>query len=203
MIKGRTLSATTLRLILAIALFGIAVIAGVAIDFIIKNGLRPFAVDVSHVVIDASASQNNIQNLQKIQKELADQKDAIDRASSIVAESRSYEYQDQIITDLNDYATKAGISITNIDFSAVAATTQPTASPTTTPKAPTTSAPTGVKTLPISVTIKNPVVYDNLLHFIKSVEQNLTKMQISKISLAKGTGGDISSEVLTVEVYVR
>jgi hypothetical protein len=200
MMKGKPLTATMLRLVLCSLLFAIAIVAGIIITIMLDDQLKPFAVDVSHTVIDANASNDNVQKIQKIQKELANDKDAIDRASSIVADSQSYEYQDQIITDLNDYANRASIVITNIDFSAGTAskgTTTPAATP-----AP--AGPTGVKSTPISVTLKNPVVYDNLLRFIKSIEQNLTKMQISKVSLAKGAGSnDISSEVLTIEVYIR
>jgi hypothetical protein len=159
------------------------------------------AIDVSHVVVDADASQSNIQTLQKIQKELASQKDVIARAGDIVADSQSYQYQNQIIGDLNDYARKAGINITNIDFVAAAPTTAPSAGATTTP---TVIAPAGVKSTSVSITLQNPVPYDSMLHFIYSIEQNLTKMQISKVGLAKGsTGSAVASEVLTIQVYIK
>jgi hypothetical protein len=203
-LKLKRLNATTLRLILSVSLFLIAA-AGVAGFTFAKGYLQTVAIDTSHSVVDASASQDNLQTLQKIQKILVADKDVIARTSSIVADSQSYQYQDQIIGDLNNYASKAGISITNLDFSA--ATTAATPSPTTshpTPGSATPIQPTGVKSTSVAVTLNNPVGYDNLLTFIRSVEQNLTKMQISRVSLSKGTDSNsVSSDVLTIEVYIK
>lgn len=195
-----SLTATGLRLILSALLLVIAVTASVAI-YVLNKSLASYATEVSHATADAGASQNNIQALQKVQRELSANKAIIERTNNIVADSQSYQYQDQIITDINDYASKAGIGITNIDFGA---STAPTATPGkagTVP--PSTVTVIGVKSTSVSITIKNPVVYNNLLRFIHSIEQNLTKMQVSRIGLVKGTGSDITSEVLTIEVYIK
>jgi hypothetical protein len=119
-----------------------------------------------------------------------------------VADSQSYQYQNQIIGDLNDYANKAGIAITSIDF--VADTPAATTTPPAGTRTPTTIAPAGVKSTSVSITLQNPVPYDNMLRFIHSIEQNLTKMQISKIGLAKGSSGNaVTSEILTIQVYIK
>lgn len=200
----KSLTATQLRLILSGSLLFVAIAAGVAIHFA-NESLRGYATDISHVTADANASQDNVQTLQKIEKELKEYKEVVARASGIVAESQSYQYQDQIITDLNEYAKKAGIAITNLDFSASTTTTPAAPAASVVPAAPTaTATPTGVKSTSVSVTIKNPVVYNNLLRFIKSIEQNLTKMQISRVGLSKDpTTGGIASEAFTIEVYIK
>jgi hypothetical protein len=198
--KGKPLTPTSLRLILSVSLFVVTGIGGVAFSFLNEN-LARVAVDVNHKVVDASASQNNLQTLQSIQRQLEEKKDVVERARSIVADSQSYQYQDQIITDLSDYAKRSNIEITNMDFSA---TTQAGAASKTTPSTLTVPVPTGVKSTSVSVTLKNPVVYNNLLQFVYSIEQNLTKMQVSKVGLSKdATGGGITSDLLTIEVYVR
>ena len=44
----------------------------------------------------------------------------------------------------------------------------------------------------------------SMLRFVKSIEQNLTKMQISKIGLSKdANSNNVTSDVLTIEVYIR
>jgi hypothetical protein len=198
--KGKPLTPTGLRLILSISLFVITGIGGVAFSFV-NETLEKVAIDVNHKAVDASASQNNFQTLQSIQHQLEEKKDVVERARSIVADSQSYQYQDQIITDLSDYAKRSNIEITNMDFSAA---TQAGAAPKTTPSALTAPTPTGVKSTSVSVTLKNPVNYNNLLQFIYAIEQNLTKMQVSKVGLSKdATGGGITSDLLTIEVYVR
>ena len=194
------MTATRLRLILSASLFVIILIAGVSFS-LIDGTLRDMATDVSHTTADAEASRDSVQTLQKVQQELTADADVITRASNIVAESQSYQYQDQIVNDLNDYANKAGVSVTSLDFGATTTTPAASASPTPTSSAP---AVAGVNSKTVTVAIKNPVNYNNLLHFIRSIEQNLTKMQISKVGISKGSSGnDVSSDILTIQVYVR
>ena len=198
MTKGRPLQATTLRLILIVLLFVIA-IAATGIFIFVTDRLRDTATEASHILAKANSSQNDIQILQRIESELAKNKEVAERARSIVADSQSYQYQDQIIKDLTDYAVRSGITITNFDFKTTQSSTPGTQSPPATGQ----PAPTGVKSTSVSITLKNPVPYDNILRFIHSIEQNLTKMQISKIGLSKETGGNVISDSLTIEVYVR
>lgn len=201
--KSNGMTATKLRLILSVSLFAILLITGGAV-FYADQQLQVYAVTVSHSVIDANASQDSVSTLQSIQQTLNDDKDIITKTNSIVADSQSYQYQDQIINDINGYAAKAGIGITNIDFPTTTATPSAGTTAPTTSVTPTTATPSGVKSTSVEVTIKNPVGYNNFLQFIHSIENNLTRMQIQKISVSKGTGGsDISSDVLTLQVYVR
>lgn len=197
--KMKSLRASSLRLILTLSLFVVTALTGLGFSFWV-DVLKADAVETSKQQAAAINSQSDVQTLQHIQSELEHNKAVVERASSIVAESQSYQYQDQIIKDITDYAGRSGIGITNIDF----ADTKVTA-PSAAPQQPqsTTPAPTGVKSTSVSITIKNPVDYNNLLRFIHSIEQNLTKMQISRIGLSKETTGNISSDALTIEVYVR
>jgi len=202
--KHRTLTATSLRLALSVSLFAIALLAG-GLFYFADGQLHGVAVNVSHALVDASTSQNNVQVLQQIERQLADDKDVIARAKSIVADSQSYQYQDQIVGDLNKYAGKSGIPITNIAFSNGSSTSSAPATNKTQTTSPQAAAPSGVKTTSVSVTLENPVGYQNFLKFLRYIEDNLTKMQVQKISLSKGTGSgdDVASDVLTIQVYVR
>lgn len=199
MSKGRPLTATTLRLILIVSMFIIAAL-GVAGFSFVADGLRETANGVSQTVAEANASQNNVQVLQQVQTKLAQDKDAVERARNIVAESQSYQYQNQIISDLTDYANRSSIGITNIDFGATKSTS--TQNTTTQPQQQTT-APSGVNSTTVTITLQNPVDYNALLKFIHAIEQNLTKMQISAVSISKDATGKITSDTLAIEVYVR
>jgi hypothetical protein len=202
----KNLTPTKLRLALSIGLF-LTLIAAGAIFYFANNSLRNTATSVSHKVADAEASRNSIANLKKVEKFLAEQNDTIERVNSIVADSQSYQYQDQIILDLNAYAAKAGISITNFDFVATtAAAPAATATPpgATVPPAGASAPTVNVKSTTVSITVDNPVDYVKLLKFIKSIEQNLTKMQISKVSLSKGAApNEVTTDSLAIEIYVR
>lgn len=197
--KKLHLTPKNLRIMLSISLFVIIAAAG-TLAFISYKGLKETAITVSHTSLDANASQNNLRILQQLKDKLAEEKENINRANSIVAESQSYQYQDQIIADLKDYANRVGIEITNIDFSAT--TVSNTGAGSQQSAASSLPPPTGVKSMTVSVALKNPINYNALLQFLNFIEQNLTKMQISKITLAKDESG-VSSEALSIEVYVR
>jgi hypothetical protein len=203
--KELNISASRFRLILICSLFLIA-LAGTGIFWYTDDMLKNFAIEVNHTSVDASASRDDIQTLQRLQKELADNKDVVDKASSIVAESKSYQYQNQIIQDLNGYAAQAGITIVDMKFpdDTSGATTPQGSTSATQPGANTTKKIDGVKSVTADITLKNPVNYNSLLKFIQSIEMNLTKMQISKVSLSKDTNSsNVISDALTVQVYVR
>lgn len=205
--KKYNLTASRFRLILICSLFIIALI-GTAIFWYTDDSLRNFAVDVNHTSVDAGASRNDVQTLQQLQKELADNKDVVDKASSIVAESQSYQYQDQIIQDLNGYASKAGVTIVDMKFpdstSGTTATPQTQGSSAAQQSTNATTKINGVKSVTADITLKNPVNYNSLLRFIQSIEMNLTKMQISRINLSKdANSNNVVSDALTVQVYVR
>lgn len=194
--KRQKLTATKLRAGLAFSL--LLIIIGAAAVFSIANGwLQSLATQVSHATADANASHTTIATLEQLQEKLAENRGVIQRASNIVAESQSYQYQDEIIQDLNNYAAAAGITITNFNFGTQTDANQPAT------ETPTVAPPSGINSTLVSIAIQNPVNYDSLLRFFYSIEQNLTKMQITNIGLTKAEGSNVTSEDLTVEVYIR
>lgn len=196
--KHRGFTATTLRLTLSLSLLLILLVTSGGV--LLANGwLRSLATDVSHASADAAASHTTIATLQNLQEELAANQEVIERASSIVAESQSYQYQDEIIRDISNYAAAAGITITNFNFDTQATNEQQQDQSAPSGVAP----PSGINSTLVSVSIQNPVTYDNLLRFFYSIEQNLTKMQITNVSLTKDTGNNVTSDALTIEVYIR
>lgn len=202
----KALTATKLRAILIVSLFIVAIGSGAGFYFA-NHQLRSYATSVSESLAQADSSQDSLHTLQTIQQELKNNQDAIQRTAQIVADSKSYQYQNQIIDDLNDYARRAGITITNIDFADAKGQTS-TGSTSTGGSAPTALTPVavpGVKSTFVSITLQNPVDYNSLLNFMHSIEQNLTKMQIASVNISKdaSTATGVTSNVLTLEVYIR
>ena len=152
------------------------------------------------------ASDTNIQSLQKTQAELEKYKDTAVRAQSIVSESASYQYQDQITRDLNNYAAQAGLAITGFTFDSTATAAAPAAPTTgtaTTPAAP--SAPAGLNSKTVTIQLESSVPYKSLLTFMNMIEGNLTKMPIAKVTLSKSSDNDenVAGQTLAIEVYVK
>ncbi len=209
MSKKFTLTATNLRIILAVSLVAITAIGagGFALAY---NWLDGFAADASTVASQAAASESELQELSQTEKMLKTQHHAVERASKIAAESKSYQYQDQIINDLNDFARKAGITISDITFADDNAKGSSSSSSSSSSNKTGTSLPAiaGLKATTASVTVKNPVEYRKLLTFMYLVEQSLTKMRIANVDLSRSTAqgqspDSITSNTLTIEVYLR
>ena len=209
MSKKFTLTATNLRIILAVSLVAITAIGagGFALAY---NWLDGFAADASTVASQAAASESELQELSQTEKMLKTQHHAVERASKIAAESKSYQYQDQIINDLNDFARKAGITIADITFTDNNAKGSSSSSSSSSSNKTGTSltAIAGLKANTDSVTVKNPVEYRKLLTFMYLVEQSLTKMRIANVDLSRSTAqgqppDSITSNTLTIEVYLR
>ena len=60
---------------------------------------------------EASAVDMKIQNLLKLKDQLEKNPVATKKAEQIVADSKSYQYQNQIINDLSIYAARANVPI--------------------------------------------------------------------------------------------
>lgn len=142
-----------------------------------------------HAKIDANISVDELQKAHNLQTYLATHKTDVEKAAAVVADTKTYQYQNQIVEDINRYADIAGVTILGFDFPAQA----------------TTPATKGVKTQQASVTLQNPVPYNSYLRFLKLIEQNLTKMQVTEISVAPDTkiAGRINNPVIGLQVYVR
>lgn len=191
-----SMTATKLRVILAICMLTISLLAA-GLFYVGYHQLKALATDVRNSVGVANASKNSLTSLQQTEQDLKANQDIVTRASRVVADGQDYAYQNMIITDLQTYANRTGLTINTIDFSANSANTGTSAAP---------AADSGTsKTAKVTVTLKNPVNYDNLLHFMRSIEQNLTKLQIANIGLSKA-GDDaksVTTNSLSIELYTK
>lgn len=191
--------APTLRLVL---LGTIVLLAGVsAVCFWLFYGtLNEYSNKVNQDVTKASVSTHDINKLKALEAQLEDEAVAFTRAKNIVAESREYQYQDQIIEDINAFAKAAGIKIIGYTFStgtqsgqAATGTTQPSTPP-----------PNGLKVTTASINVESPVDYHSIMKFIRSIELNLTKMEVTGVTLTKTPGTDrVSVAPMIIEVYTR
>lgn len=201
-----SLTATKLRVILAISLLLIGLLAA-GLFYVGYKQLNGIATTVSQSIADANASKNTLSSLQQTERDLATNHDIVERADQVVADSNKYNYQNTVIQDLQTYAARAGLTINNIDFSGNDATTSAGVSPgASAAQGSTASTPGGnYKTNKVTITLANPVNYENFLQFLRSIELNLTKFQISSVSLTKSTENKkaVTTSSLTIELYTK
>lgn len=209
--KTSSLTPTRLRAILGISMLLLLAVA-VGLFTYGYQVIADYSAAARTTAAQAQASSTVLLNMQKTKTELAANAETVARASQIVAESKSYVYQDQIIRDINNFANNSGITITNISFAdAKVSPTAVSAPPATAggSAANTTSAsPAGVKSMTATVTLKNPIKFTDMLKFIHLIEGGLFKMRISQVTLSRASTDaantdEVTSDALTIEVYVR
>ncbi|HTK39898.1 MAG TPA: hypothetical protein VL362_03460 [Patescibacteria group bacterium] len=204
-----TTDAPRLRLVLSISLVLLIGIGGAVMVFGL-NYLYDYAGTVNKVVIDADASSDRIAQTKRDITEYKQDTKAVRLAEQVVASRESYQYQDNAYSDLLAMANRAGVSIEQYSFSE----NDPGLGNRAVPKASGTAATGaaaaqagGLKSSYITITLTNPVNYLKFLNFLHYIEQNLTKMQIKKVSLSsasgKGAENAVITDSLTVEVYTK
>lgn len=159
MSKG--MKATSMRNFLSV-LMAVIILAAVAGFYYGLEQVRTFAVEVSHTTTDAKASGEAVEKLQELKQSLADSSSLVKKADQLFIAPANY--QSQALKDIQRYASRTGVTIDKTDF----ANNTSTATSRT-----------------FSLSLKSPVEYKNLLHFLDALEGNLPKMQISSITLSR------------------
>lgn len=164
-----------LRTLLSILL--IIVAGGGAAAFYLGNTIvGDYAVEVNHRLADAEASGKQIEELQMLKNQLAQDNPLVIKADNFFATPTNY--QSNAITDLERYADKAGLTITK--------TTRDD------------NARTGRYS--ITIQLQQPVSFSRLIGFLNNIEGNVPKMQVSSIKLGPSSNG--SNSVRTGEIKI-
>lgn len=196
------LTATRLRIMLIAAMVLVTIVISIGFYFL-QSFLYKFAVEVSHANENATTSANDVATFIKLERQLEDDQVTIKRVESIVAESKSYQYQNQIINDLNTYAARAGLKINGYTFSD-GAPAENGGSAQTAAENPSSAPVSGLKSTAVTVALSQPTKYQDVMEFVRSIEQNLTKMQLSSLVMAKGVAKDeVTISALEIEVYIK
>ncbi len=190
--KTTKMSATKLRSLLSFLIILLIGLSGTGFYFA-QDWLRTYANTVGETIAQATSSGSTVTSLKKLQQDVVDRQDILTKANSILANTQ--DQQNQTIKDLDIYANRAGIVISNYSFVQPAVTAA-------TPG----SAPSNTHSAFVTLTLSSPISYTKLLTFMGALESNLPKMQVSSINLgrASGSGSDsVKTDALTVEVYTQ
>jgi hypothetical protein len=188
--SDKKLTAVTLSWIL-IGLIILSVVGAFAGAWYLGTLLKEDVVSVRTLEHEAATNTANLNNARILREFIANNKDDINKASAIVADTKTYQYQNQVVQDVTHFANIAGVTILGFDFPITRTVAKPSAS--------------GVKSIAANITLQNPVSYTSYIKFLKLIEQNLTRMQITNISITPDpeTIGLISNPQVGLEVYVR
>lgn len=208
--KKRQLTPSQLRIILILTLLS-TIGAGIGGFMLLRGALSAKSAEISQIATEVRSLSNNVKRLENAEKILDANQDIEIKARQMLAESSSYQYQDRIVTDLKAIASASGVNIKNVDFTDVQGDALP-APQQGTPgvAAPTVSLPGGVNQTKATIAIENPVSYSKLLLFMRALESNSMKMQVSKISIngasesSNSEANDaVTSDAFVIGVYIR
>ena len=195
----KVLNASIARIVLSLLLL-IILSAMVGLVIFAYSFLSKTSEEVGKMQTEAIAVDAKIQSLLASKSQLDRNSDTVKKAKNIVSESKLYQYQNQIIQDLNTYADRAGIPIKSFSFQNEPTTSAKTA----TSSKQTSTSPAGVKSTFVSIRLGDHIDYTKFLHFLSLIEKNVTRMQLSGVSISRGANNhEISIQSLEVKVYTR
>ena len=195
----KVLNASIARIILSLLLL-IILSAMVGLVIFAYSFLSKTSEEVGKMQTEAAAVDAKIQSLLASKSQLDRNSDTVKKAKNIVSESKLYQYQNQIIKDLNTYADRAGIPIKAFSFQNEPTTSAKTA----TSNKRTPASPAGVKSTFVSIQLGDHIDYTKFLHFLSLIEKNVTRMQLLGVSISRGANNhEISIQSLEVKVYTR
>lgn len=195
----KVLNASIARIILSLLLL-IILSAMVGLVIFAYSFLSKTSEEVGKMQTEAIAVDAKIQSLLASKSQLDHNSDTVKKAKNIVSESKLYQYQNQIIKDLNTYADRAGIPIKAFSFQNEPTTSAKTA----TSSKRTSTSPAGVKNTFVSIQLGDHIDYTKFLHFLSLIEKNVTRMQLLGVSISRGANNhEISIQSLEVKVYTR
>lgn len=142
--------------------------------------------------IDAELSQIDLEKLGRLETQLEQQKDIVERADQIAATAAGYQYQDQVVKDIEAYAIRNGVSIAGFDFVSVQTNKN-------------NAGPAGTTRTPFSLALKGPLEFNRFMAFLRDIENNLTKLQVSSLSLtpAEDNPTMVSNPNISLVVYLK
>lgn len=196
--KSNSMTPEKLRLVLIGSMFLMIIGSGGLFWLFREQVLIPNANKVAEVSSTAQSRDSEVSQLKRVQEILERDKDTVDRAAKIVADTKFYQYQDQIIKDLTAYAKTTGVTILKYDFNNGAAPSGVAAQP-----AGAATDPSGVKSVSVAVTLTNPLPYNNLMRFVHAIEANLTKMQLAGIAISTDPSGGVIANTLILKVFTK
>ena len=195
----KVLNASIARIVLSLLLL-IILSAMVGLVIFAYSFLSKTSEEVGKMQTEAIAVDAKIQSLLASKSQLDRNSDTVKKAKNIVSESKLYQYQNQIIKDLNTYADRAGIPIKAFSFQNEPTTSAKTA--TSSKRTP--ASPAGVKSTFVSIQLGDHIDYTKFLHFLSLIEKNVTRMQLLGVSISRGANNhEISIQSLEVKAYTR
>lgn len=201
------INAKSMRVILSLGLVILLSAVGTGFYFVYQQ-VNNLAEQTAIKQTEADSIDRKVTYLQGLKKELNEQSENITKAQKIVAETKDYQYQNQIISDLSRIAMASNVQIQSYTFNNESAASTSgeataTAQPAQTPGD--TSPKSTINSTEVSIKLGDGIEFKNYLTFISLIERNITRMQISDVSITRNEENPnlINSQEINIKVYTR
>lgn len=186
MSERKKLKPTGLRTGLASFLVTITLLAGVG--FYYGYQYLSDLADETKTAIESSLGTQAVNNqaIDELSEAVEARQEVSTKAANFAVPAS--DYQTQAIEDINRYASRYNVTVSNYGF-----------------ESSTASVDGGLNTAVITVTIDNPVSFINLMRFVRGIETNTPKLQPQGLSIDRNQAGgnNVRVEPLKIEVYTR
>lgn len=186
MSQSRSLRASQASVILTAVLVGLICLL-VASSIFSGAMLLQKSSDATHAQIDAQLSGNYPSQLAALKQYLADNAAGVDQTAALTAGIGSYN-QNSIISTINGYATKAGISITGFSFGTQGQTGGAAA------------AASSANT--VNLSLASPLPYRNFIVFLQLLEHGTMPAQVIGGQVGPNPDASDTVNVTTLSVQV-
>lgn len=184
----KQMKATSVRKLLT-TLIVLLILLGAGGFYLGLQQVKSVAITASHTSADATASAQNVKNLQQLKESLAESGSLVNKANQLFSTDASY--QSQALKDIQKYASVSGLTISNTNFD---------------PSSGAGAAGIIGSGHTFVISLQSPVDYKKLLQFLNAVEGNLPKMQIISLDLSRptsGSNGQVAIGNTTIEISTR
>jgi len=177
--------------LLKFSLLILAVLVLVGLYFADKK-LQSVAQEISRLRAEIEISNQNLDNYELTKAKVAELNYVKELADDILPQT---EEQSIIVAELSEFAKRANLSTGSIQF---ADESSNSGSPTKK------KAPAGVEIVPVAFNVSEEASYNNVLEFLRYIEGNRRKMQVTQVSLTPSSEGqNIADLTVTLNLFVK
>lgn len=159
-------------------LIGLTIVLVAAVIFVGNNKLTGVATETARLKAEAEATKQQVATYEET-KAKVESLDYVDELAAKVLPAD--KEQSAILAEVSEFALRSGLTISQIAFNDAPASQSAPAN-STTPKTKVTT-PNGVQVIPVTIEFTEGSQYNAVLDFLKTVEGNQRKMQVTDISI--------------------
>lgn len=175
----------------------VAILLGVGGFIIGENRIAERVLEVSNLKADQEVVQQEVAVFEDAQSKVEKYSSVLEIADRVLPPSKN---QAELIAELKKFANDTSIVIQQISFESGEQSKNSATSQTTSIE-----GLTGVLAIPTAITFEPGLSYQELLNFLKKVEQNQRIMQVKNVSLTpdQKTPNVLASALIEINVFLK